>query len=184
MFKPSSVKILSSLFLVLFLSIYVTDYPVKSQPSGPGLFHKKTHEKEEVIRGERLFYGLVYFDEKSINCAGCHNTAFSDTLNWNPDAVEISQKYISKSADDLNRGKEQSRKPGGAIAGIIHLRSELAEFLQVLVFTAQCFYHPHTGDILVVRACNFRIDLPYSTKLSKDLLTELDRDKNDQRNDR
>ena len=103
MFKPSSVKILSSLFLVLFLSIYVTDYPVKSQPSGPGLFHKKTHEKEEVIRGERLFYGLVYFDDKSINCARCHNTAFSDTLNWNPDAVEISQKYISKSADDLNR---------------------------------------------------------------------------------
>ena len=103
MFKPSSVKILSSLFLIFFLSFYVTDYPVKSQPASSVLFHNQTHEKEEVIRGERLFYGLVYFDEKSINCAGCHNTAFSDTLNWNPDAVEISQKYISKSADDLNR---------------------------------------------------------------------------------
>jgi hypothetical protein len=58
---------------------------------------------EEVIRGERLFYGLVYFDDKSINCAGCHNTRFSDTLNWNPDAVEISKKYISKSAGDLSK---------------------------------------------------------------------------------
>ncbi len=37
-----------------------------------------------------------------MNCAGCHNTIASDTLNWNPDAVEISRKYISKSVADLS----------------------------------------------------------------------------------
>jgi cytochrome c553 len=42
-------------------------------------------------------------DSKSINCAGCHNTRESDTLNWNPDAVEISKKYLDKSAADLSR---------------------------------------------------------------------------------
>jgi hypothetical protein len=62
-----------------------------------------TFKAEELIRGERLFFGLVYLDNKKVNCAGCHNTRISDTLNWNPDAVEISRKYINKSPGDLSK---------------------------------------------------------------------------------
>ena len=40
---------------------------------------------------------------RSVNCAGCHNTRVSDTLNWNPDALEISKKYLHKSARDLSK---------------------------------------------------------------------------------
>jgi hypothetical protein len=58
---------------------------------------------EELIRGERLFYGLAYLKNESVNCAGCHNTRVSDTLNWNPDALEISEKYLHKSARELSR---------------------------------------------------------------------------------
>lgn len=58
---------------------------------------------EQLIRGERLFYGLVYPENKLMNCAGCHNTSFSDTLNWNPDAVEISQKYLTRNVNDLQK---------------------------------------------------------------------------------
>ena len=57
--------------------------------------------REDLIRGERLFYGLVYIGEKSVNCASCHNTRFSDTLNWNPNAQEISLKYKDKSVKEL-----------------------------------------------------------------------------------
>ena len=104
MFKLFPFKILSYLFLnILLLSFNTPGYSCQSQPDGSSIFQKKTFRAEEVIRGERLFYGLVYFDDKSINCAGCHNTGFSDSLNWNPDAVEISKKYISKSADDLSK---------------------------------------------------------------------------------
>ncbi|HQG77795.1 MAG TPA: respiratory nitrate reductase subunit gamma [Bacteroidales bacterium] len=60
-----------------------------------------TAPSEEIIRGQRLFYGLVYPGDESKNCAGCHNTAVTDTLNWYPDAVAISRKYKSKSAEDL-----------------------------------------------------------------------------------
>ena len=60
-------------------------------------------DKEDLIRGERLFYGLAYMKDKSVNCAGCHNTSVSDTLNWNPDALDISQKYKEKSARDLSK---------------------------------------------------------------------------------
>ncbi len=57
---------------------------------------------EDLIRGERLFFGLVYLEGKGVNCAGCHNVRESDTLNWNPDAIEIAGMYREKSAGDLN----------------------------------------------------------------------------------
>ncbi len=104
MFKPSPLKKLSNLFLtILFLSFNNPGSSCQSQLAGSGIFQKKKFQTEAVIRGERLFYGLVYFDDKSINCAGCHNTGFSDSLNWNPDAIEISKKYISKSTGDLSK---------------------------------------------------------------------------------
>ena len=56
-------------------------------------YGKLTFTGEELVRGERLFYGLVYFGKESVDCADCHNTRVSDTLNLNPDALEISLKY-------------------------------------------------------------------------------------------
>jgi mono/diheme cytochrome c family protein len=67
---------------------------------------QKELTREDLVRGERLFYGLVYLENPSLNCAGCHSTtvaAMSDTINWNPNALEISLKYIDKSVDDLSR---------------------------------------------------------------------------------
>ena len=32
---------------------------------------------DHLIRGERLFYGLVYLADRSVNCADCHNTKLS-----------------------------------------------------------------------------------------------------------
>ncbi|HYW94835.1 MAG TPA: hypothetical protein VE870_04555, partial [Bacteroidales bacterium] len=57
----------------------------------------------ELTRGERLFYGLVYNDDKSVNCAGCHNTVFVDTFNWNPSAEDIALKYKDRPVKDLVR---------------------------------------------------------------------------------
>lgn len=65
------------------------------------LYEKRSFTAEEIIRGERLFFGLAYLAEKSVNCAGCHNTRVSDTLNWNPDALAISRIYKNKTAADL-----------------------------------------------------------------------------------
>lgn len=67
------------------------------------LYKERAFKAEELVRGERLFYGLVYLKEESVNCAACHNTVEIDTLNWNPDAMEISVKYLHKSARDLSR---------------------------------------------------------------------------------
>ncbi|MGD0753992.1 MAG: cytochrome c3 family protein [Bacteroidales bacterium] len=76
---------------------------IKQQVSDSGLYKLRTFKAEDLIRGERLFYGLAYLKNESVNCAGCHNTSVTDTLNWNPDALEISKKYLHKSAHDLSR---------------------------------------------------------------------------------
>ncbi len=74
---------------------------LQSEDSVKSISGSVIQASEELIRGQRLFYGLVYPDNKAMNCAACHNTAVTDTLNWNPDAVEISGKYKNKSVDDL-----------------------------------------------------------------------------------
>jgi len=67
------------------------------------LYKSRIFKSEEQIRGERLFYGLAYQKGEAINCASCHNTVVSDTINWNPDALEISKKYLEKNAHDLSK---------------------------------------------------------------------------------
>jgi cytochrome c553 len=76
---------------------------IKVQLPDSVIYKKSTFTAEELIRGERLFYGLVYLGEKSVSCVTCHNTTVSDTLNWNPDASEISIKYLNKNAHDLSK---------------------------------------------------------------------------------
>jgi hypothetical protein len=92
---------------ILLTAIYLnTVVPVHSNiiQTPDSVINKSRYVKpEELIRGERLFYGLVYQANRSINCTGCHNTRSSDTLNWNPDALEISRKYSGKSAGDLSK---------------------------------------------------------------------------------
>ncbi len=98
------VEKLRYILLSVFLAVIIN--PVFSnniQEQDSTIFKQKISDTEALIRGERLFYGLVYPENKSVNCASCHNTRVSDTLNWNPDALEISKKYLDKSAADLGK---------------------------------------------------------------------------------
>jgi hypothetical protein len=103
-------------------SIQVKD-SLKQTSSDSVLYQKRIFKAEELIRGERLFYGLAYIKSESVNCAGCHNTRVSDTLNWNPDALEISVKYLNKSARDLNR---VLLKPVGEKMATVHKEIHLS----------------------------------------------------------
>lgn len=90
---------LSVLFLSISLSALSADQD-KEHAAQDTLSH------EDVVRGERLFHGLINLDNKAMACSGCHSTfsaSFIDSVNWNPDALEISLKYLDRSADDLAR---------------------------------------------------------------------------------
>jgi hypothetical protein len=105
------------LLVILFSGVFIPVYPNTNQAGDSVLTMRRTFSAEDQIRGERLFYGLVYLEKKSINCAACHNTRESDTLNWNPNALEISLKYKEKTAVDLSRAL---LKPAGTKMGQAH----------------------------------------------------------------
>jgi hypothetical protein len=87
----------------LFSGVIIPAFPAIIQAEDSVLSMHRDFSAEDLIRGERLFYGLVYQKNKSVNCVSCHNTVESDTLNWNPNALEISIKYKEKNPTDLSR---------------------------------------------------------------------------------
>lgn len=56
---------------------------------------------DDIKRGERLFQGLIPLGPDAASCASCHNTALTDTFNWNPSAHEIALAYSNRSYEDL-----------------------------------------------------------------------------------
>jgi len=79
---------------ILFLSL-----PVSAEDAE----HGSEHSKEQLMRGERLFYGLIDGKFETRACADCHNTVEIDTFNWNPNAWEIAQLYKDKSLADFEK---------------------------------------------------------------------------------
>jgi len=138
MSKSPKGKIKYFLIFILVLFVVFPGYSYSLQvkdslpqaPSDSVLYQKRIFKAEELIRGERLFYGLAYIKSESVNCAGCHNTRVSDTLNWNPDALEISKKYLNKSARDLSR---VLLKPAGEKMAKMHKEIHLSPEDIVLV---------------------------------------------------
>jgi hypothetical protein len=119
------------LFLVFLFSWILIPARANTTQSGDSvLTRQRTFSAEDLIRGERLFYGLVYLENKSVNCAVCHNTRESDTLNWNPDALEISLKYREKTATDLSRAL---LRPVGTKMGLAHKDFQLTSEDIVLI---------------------------------------------------
>jgi hypothetical protein len=104
MIRPSLLKYLMQFILALFFSfIFIPTFAETAQQGDSLANATPPSPSEQLVRGERLFYGLVYRDNDRMNCAGCHNTRYSDTLNWNPDALEISRKYLEKNVNDLKK---------------------------------------------------------------------------------
>jgi hypothetical protein len=117
-------KMLKYLFFITFMcGSFISVYSNNIRQEDSVLVTPRIINAEELIRGQRLFYGLVYQQDKTVNCAGCHNTVESDTLNWNPNALEISLKYKEKTPADLSR---ILLKPSGAKMIRSHKNFELS----------------------------------------------------------
>lgn len=118
MFRSASREKFRYLLFSIILSFNIIPVHSRSiQEDDSVLLKQRTFKAEELIRGERLFYGLVYQKNVSVSCAGCHNTNVTDTLNWNPDALEISKKYLHQNARDLSK---VLLKPAGQKMGLVH----------------------------------------------------------------
>jgi hypothetical protein len=118
---------LSSGFNKQFVSIIIFILiPVLSAARQDSTIHV-TGSHEDLVRGERLFHGLVYTGIDAMDCSACHSTssqATYDSINWNPNALEISLKYLDKTEADLSR---VLLKPSGVKMAEVHANFNFSE---------------------------------------------------------
>lgn len=73
-------------------------------------YQRGNYTKQDLRRGERLFWGLVPFGSGLHNCASCHSPGQTDTLNWNPSAYDLAKIW---SEDETYRISEKVNNPTG-----------------------------------------------------------------------
>jgi len=79
-------------------------------------YHKRnaTSEitEEDIEKGYDLFVGNILFKNGAPACVSCHNIRVVDTLNWNPSALDIIERYSGKKGEDIEQvmAKPVSRK--------------------------------------------------------------------------
>lgn len=91
-----------TLLKISFLVIFFFNYPIiHAAEEEVAATIEKTVSKEDLKLGERLFYGLLPLGQGMGSCASCHNTAGTDTFNWNPSAYEIATVFKEKSIENF-----------------------------------------------------------------------------------
>ncbi|HLN73492.1 MAG TPA: cytochrome c3 family protein [Prolixibacteraceae bacterium] len=82
------------------------------------------HSHKNLQRGERLFMGLLPAGREYPSCVSCHNITHSDTLNWNPSAMDIAVKYAQK---DFTSFQNAVMQPSGVKMAQVHKNFNLEE---------------------------------------------------------
>ena len=115
-FKVRSLLNLS--FLALFLFSWLVGFSNESES------HSGKNSHSNVKQGERYFKGLLPKASQVPSCASCHYYHTADTMNWNPAAIEIAQKYRDKTVEDL---AEVLYSPFGKVMSVAHGNIDVPE---------------------------------------------------------
>lgn len=89
-----------ALFLILLFSFSVVPDSAFAGENADEFVEDHSHD--DIKRGERFFKGLLPKDRKFEACVSCHVlTSHSDTMNWNPSAIDIAKKFAGKDYADF-----------------------------------------------------------------------------------
>ncbi len=108
----------------------IIDYLDKWEPAKVEVLTVDVNKKtgfthEEYLRGERYFYGLIPLEAGgNFNCTNCHNTITSDSLNWNPSAVDLAQSFLDPKGMNIYQSMGM---PGSAIMEKAHQGIKMSE---------------------------------------------------------
>ncbi len=82
---------------------YIDTYkPAEARKVTVDITKKDGFTRDEILRGERLFYGVLPFEKgTTLNCVGCHATIATDTLNFNPSAADLSKAWQEPNGTNL-----------------------------------------------------------------------------------
>jgi hypothetical protein len=111
---------------VLFLSLlFLNVSPVLASSEGENPDEiAEDHSHLDIQRGERFFKGLLPVDRKFESCVSCHTLGQSDTLNWNPSALDIALKFSGKDFTDF---QSAVMEPVGKMMEASHKDFKIAE---------------------------------------------------------
>ncbi len=88
-------KTFGSVLFLFLLFFNFSPLPAYSADENPDEI-AEDHSHVDIQRGERFFKGLLPVDRKFESCVSCHILHPSDTLNWNPSALDIALKFSGK----------------------------------------------------------------------------------------
>lgn len=83
-----------------------------------------SHLHNDIQRGERFFKGLLPKDRKFESCESCHILGKSDTMNWNPSAIDIATKFAGK---DFAEFQSAVMQPNGKKMEASHQNFQIEE---------------------------------------------------------
>ncbi len=123
----------------------IIDYIEKWEPEKEKVFTVDINKKEgfaetEILRGERLYYGLIPFEQGGTkSCVSCHNTVTADSLNWSPSAMDLADAFMEK--DGMNIYKSMG-EPGSDVMRKAHAEYKLTdqEVFYIAAFLSE-FHH-------------------------------------------
>lgn len=85
----------------------IIDYIDNWQPVQKKEFTVDVNKKDgftetEIRRGERMFYGLIPFENGgTASCISCHYAKNTDSLNWNPSAHDLAVAFVEKNGMNI-----------------------------------------------------------------------------------
>lgn len=101
-YLPIHLKTFLSLVFLSFFLFSVNVLKAQTEEDEVNSSVSELQHHNDLQRGERFFKGLLPKDRKFDACVSCHVLiSHSDTMNWNPSAMDIAKKYAGKDFTDF-----------------------------------------------------------------------------------
>ena len=141
--------------VAVFLSLFfVINFPVLAESNTDQHGVVEGHANHDIKRGERFFKGLLPHNIQHQSCVSCHNLTPQDTLNWNPSAMAIAEKYLEKDFASFNAAV---MNPGSGMLAQVHKNFQIEEkdlktvkvYLDNLAMAGPVTHKPSINHLLV-----------------------------------
>lgn len=140
-----------AILFVLFFGFYSLAF-AESDTNQDGLLNGYSHK--EVKRGERFFKGLLPHGIEHQSCVSCHNLVSLDTLNWNPSALDIANKFLEKDFGSFNTAV---MNPGVGLLAEVHQEFQIDEkdlktvklYLDQLALSGSTANKPNINNLMI-----------------------------------
>lgn len=108
------------------LITYIETYkPAEAVKVSVDITKKDGFNRDDVVRGERLFSGVIPFEKgTTLNCVSCHAVIATDSLNFNPSALDLAKAWQEPNGTNLY---QVLREPASTKMAEVHKGLQLSD---------------------------------------------------------